>query len=59
MRASCVEKLMKVKILPDTDKYFQIGMSMKNQDKVEMLLFLMQNVDVFCMESVRSARGGP
>ena len=47
MRASCVEKLMKVKILPDTDKYFQIGTSIKNQDKVEMLLFLMQNVDVF------------
>ena len=38
---------MKVKILPDTDRYFQIGTSMKSQDKVEMLLFLMQNVDVF------------
>ena len=38
---------MKVKILPDTDRYFQIGTSMKNQDKVEMSLFLMQNVDVF------------
>ena len=38
---------MKVKILPDTDRYFQIGMSMKNHDKVEVLLFLMQNVDVF------------
>ena len=59
MGISCTEKLMKIKILPDTDRYFQIGMSMKNQDKVEMLLFLMQNVDVFCMESVRSARGGP
>ena len=41
------EKLMKVNILPDTDRYFQIGTSMKSQDKVEMLLFLMQNVDVF------------
>ena len=38
---------MKIKILPDTDRYFQIGTSMKSQDKVEMLLFLMQNVDVF------------
>ena len=47
MGASCAEMLMKVKILPNTDKYFQIGTSMKNQDKVEMLLFLMQNVDVF------------
>ena len=47
MGASCTEKLMKMKILPDTDKYFQIGTSMKNQDKVEMLLFLIQNVDMF------------
>ena len=38
---------MKVRILPDVDKYFQIGESMKDQDKVEMLLFLIQNVDVF------------
>ena len=38
---------MKIKILLDTDRYFQIGTSMKNQDKVEMLLFLLKNVDVF------------
>ena len=38
---------MKVKIFPDIDRYFQIGTSMKNYDKVEILLFLMQNVDVF------------
>ena len=38
---------MKVKILLDIDRYFQIGTSMKNHDKVEVLLFLMQNVDVF------------
>ena len=38
---------MKVKIFPDTDSYFQIGTSMKDQDKVEILLFLLQNVDVF------------
>ena len=40
MGAGCAEELIKVKILPDTDRYFQIGTSMKNQDKVEMLLFL-------------------
>ena len=38
---------MKIKILLDTDRYFQIGTSMKNQDKVETLLFLLKNVDVF------------
>ena len=47
MGAGCAEKLIKVKILLDTNRYFQIGTSMKNQDKVEMLLFLIQNVDVF------------
>ena len=39
MGAGCAEKLIKVKILLDTNRYFQIGTSMKNQDKVEMLLF--------------------
>ena len=47
MGASGAEKLMKIKILPDTDRYFQIGTGMKSQDKVEMLLFLVQKVDVF------------
>ena len=47
MGARCAEELIKVKILLDDNKYFQIGTSMKNQDKAQMLLFLMQNVDVF------------
>ena len=38
---------MKVKILPNTDRYFQVGLSMKDCDKIKMLLFLIQNVDVF------------
>ena len=37
---------MKVKILPYTDRYFQVGSSMKDCDKIKMLLFLIQNVDV-------------
>ena len=36
-----------MKILPDVDRYFQIGASMKDEDKVETLLFLIWNVDVF------------
>ena len=36
-----------VNILPDTDRYFQIGSSMEDGDKIKMLLFLIQNVDVF------------
>lgn len=41
------EEVLKVKILLDTDRYFQIGTSMNDREKVEMLLFLLQNVDVF------------
>ena len=47
MGAGFAEELIKVKILPDTDRYFKIGASMGNQDKVETLLLLIQNVDVF------------
>ena len=47
MGAGCEKKLIRVKILSDIDIYFQIGISMEDQDKVEMLLFLIQNVDVF------------
>ena len=41
------EGLEKVKILPDTDRYFQIGSSMEEGDKIKVLLLLIQNVDVF------------
>ena len=47
MGASCAEELLKVKILLDVDKYFQIEASMMDEDRVEMLLFLIQNIDVF------------
>ena len=47
MEASYANELIRVKILPNDDRYFQVGASMKDEDWVEMLLFLMQNVDVF------------
>ena len=47
MRAGCAEEPVRVKILPDVDRYFQIGASLKDEDKVGMLLFLIQNLDVF------------
>ena len=47
MGASCAEELLRVKILPNVDRYFQIGASMKDEGRVGMLLFLIQNVDVF------------
>ena len=39
--------MTRIRILPNDDKYFQIGGSIKDQDMVEMLLFLIQNMDVF------------
>ena len=51
MGAGCAEELLIVKILPNVDRYFQIGASMKDEDRVGMLLFLIQNVDVFAWSS--------
>ena len=45
--ATGAEGLEKVKILPDTDRHFQIGSSMKEGDKIKVFLFLIQNVDIF------------
>ena len=41
MGDSCAKELVRVRILPDVDRYFQVGASMGDKDKVEMLLFLM------------------
>ena len=41
MGASYADELIRVKILPDDDRYFQVGASMKDEGWVEMLLFLM------------------
>ena len=47
MGASGAENLIQVTILPDDDRSFQIGASMTDEDRVKMLLFLVQNVNVF------------
>ena len=47
MGIGCAKELIKAKILLDTDRYFQRGASMGSLDKVETLLLLIQNVDVF------------
>ena len=47
MKASCAKDLVRVRILPDDDRSFLIGASVKDKKRVEMPLFLMQNVDVF------------
>ena len=47
MGADSAEDLIKVRILSDDDKSFQIGASMKIEDRMGMLLFVVTNVDVF------------
>ena len=38
---------MKVRILPNEGRNFLIGASVAKEEKVEMLLFLVQNIVVF------------
>ena len=41
MGADVAEEVLKVRIFPDIDRYFQIDTSMNDREKVEMLLFLL------------------
>ena len=59
MGASCAKKLVRVRILLDVDRYFQVGASMEDKDRVEMLLFLIQNVDVFSWSLYKVLRMDP
>ena len=47
MGARCAEDIVRVKILPDEGKSVEIRAGMKDEYRVEMLLLLVQNVDVF------------
>ena len=49
MGTSCTEGLIRVKILPDDNRKFQIGASIEDFDMVEILLFLVQ----VCLEPIR------
>ena len=51
--------MIRVKILPDVDRYFQIRASVGDRDKVETLLFLIQNVDVFAWSPYEVPRVDP
>ena len=39
--------MVRVRILLDDDKSFLIGASVRDKERAEMLLFLVQNVDMF------------
>ena len=47
MGARCAEDIVRVKILPDEGKSVEIRAGMKDEYRMEMLLLLVQNVDVF------------
>ena len=46
-------------IFPDVDRYFQVGASLKDEDNVGMLLFLIQNVDIFAWSPYEVPRVDP
>jgi len=48
-----------VKILPNEDRSFHIGAGTKDEDRVEMLLLLVQNVDVFAWSPYKVPRVDP
>ena len=46
-------------IFLDVDRYFQVGASLKDEDNVGMLLFLIQNVDIFAWSPYEVPRVDP
>jgi len=46
-------------MLPDDDRSFHIGTSIKYEDRVEMLLFLVQNVVIFTWNPYEVLRVDP
>ncbi|XP_075662899.1 uncharacterized protein LOC142632355 [Castanea sativa] len=59
MGASCAEDLVKVKIMPNYKRSFLIGASLKDGEKVELLFFLVQNIDVFAWSLYKVPRVDP
>ena len=45
--ANSAKNLIKVSILPYENRSFEIGASMRQDERVDLLLTLVQNVDVF------------
>ena len=59
MGASFTEELIRVRILSNFDRYFQVGASMRDQGRVETLLFLIQNIDMFALSPYKVPRVDP
>ena len=51
MRASYAKDLIRVKILPNEDRSFQIGAGLKDEGRIKMLLLLVQNIGA-CLDKV-------
>lgn len=47
------EELVHITILPHSDKYFRIGKNLSVEDRVEILLSLVQNLDVFAWSRIK------
>ena len=48
-----------MRVLPDVNRSFQIGAGMTDKDKVEMLLLLVWNIDVFAWSPYEVLRVNP
>ena len=59
MGARCAEDIVRVKIFQDEGKSVQIRAGMKDEYRVEMLLLLVQNVDVFTWSPYEVPRVDP
>ena len=46
------EKLERITIVDDLEKFFQVGAKLPSQEKKRLLEFLRANIDVFRMESI-------
>lgn len=53
------EDLIKVKILPNENKYFQVGKSMSQEELLAVLLTLIHNLDVFSWSPYEVPRVDP
>ena len=54
-----MKELVQVQIFTYTDRYFRIGESLQVEDRVEILLLLIKNLDVFAWNPYESSQGGP
>ena len=59
MGVDSAEELVHIRILPHFDRYFRMGKNLSVKDRVEILLSLVQNLDVFSWNPYEVPRVDP